>query len=143
MDLSDSSNRSFDLSNAFKITNFAVGVLSILCGLSQLLSGFQNFILGFFVIVSGAGIIFLEIRVPQELFNYASFLFSFIGRGVFYLLIGVIVAHDHILRIFPGFVISIIGIAYGVLHFVPSILPPENMRSDFAALNNQDEEDVI
>lgn len=29
MDLSDSSNRSFDLSNAFKITNFAVGVLSV------------------------------------------------------------------------------------------------------------------
>lgn len=99
--------------------------------------------MGLFAIASGAGIIFLEIRLPQEAFHYASFLFSFIGRGIFYFLIGVIVAHDHILRVFPGFVISFIGIGYVVLQFVPNVLPPENMRSEFAALNQQDEEDVI
>ncbi|GMM38992.1 Tvp15 protein [Saccharomycopsis crataegensis] len=143
MDFSNISDNTRDFSNAFKIANFAVGALSVLCGISQLLSGFQDFFLGLFVIFFGAGIIFLEIRVPQEVYNYASFLFSFIGRGIFYLLIGIIVSHDHILRVFPGFLISFVGIGYCALQFVPNILPPENMRSDFAALHNQDEEDVI
>lgn len=96
-----------------------------------------------YVLASGSGIIFLEFRLPQELYSYASFMFSFIGRGIFYLLIGIIVSHDHIAIIFPGFIIAFVGIAYIGLQFYNKIPPPTNMRSDgFDALAQHDE-DVI
>lgn len=45
-----------------------------------------------------------------------------------YIFIGSILLHDHTLRIIAGSIVSIIGVIYVVLEFIPSIEPPENMR---------------
>ena len=45
-----------------------------------------------------------------------------------YVFIGSILLHDHTLRIVAGSIVGIIGLAYCVLEFVPSIEPPANMR---------------
>jgi hypothetical protein len=80
--------------------------------------------------------------VPPKAAKYASFLFSFIGRGVckycckiggqfltvVYIFIGTILLHDHVLRIIAGSIIAVVGVLYIVLEFIPSIEPPENMR---------------
>jgi hypothetical protein len=60
--------------------------------------------------------------------RYASFMFSFVGRGVFYVFIGTIMLHDHVLRIIAGSIIALIGVAYVFLEFIPSVEPPESMR---------------
>jgi hypothetical protein len=91
-----------------------------------------------------AGLEFLP-QVPDYVYRYGSFLFSFLGRGVceysltwffagvvdsvsVYIFVGSILLHDHVLRIIAGSVIGIFGIAYVALEFFPSIEPPSNMR---------------
>lgn len=55
-------------------------------------------------------------------------MFSFIGRGVFYLFIGSIVMGDNWWKYTAGSIIALVGIGYVVLEYVPSIEPPANMR---------------
>ncbi|CAN6619619.1 golgi apparatus membrane protein Tvp15p [Trichomonascus vanleenenianus] len=118
-----------DFSNVFRIVNLAVGALSVLGGISQFFPvSFQSTIIAIYVILFGLGIVAMEFRVPTIASRYASFLFSFIGRGLFYVFIGTIILHDHVLRIIAGSIIGVIGVLYIVLEFIPSVEPPENMR---------------
>jgi uncharacterized metal-binding protein len=72
-----------DLSNGFRIVNLVVGVLSILGGISQFFPiSFQSVIIAVYVIIFGLGICQLEFQIPPLAARYASFLFSFVGRGV-------------------------------------------------------------
>jgi hypothetical protein len=75
-----------------------------------------------------AGTALLEFQIPQQVARYASFMFSFLGRGIFYIFIGSVVVGDGWYRIIPGTIVGFIGVAYAALEFVPSIEPPANMR---------------
>ncbi|CAH6722896.1 golgi apparatus membrane protein Tvp15p [[Candida] jaroonii] len=130
-----------DLNGAFKIANLAVAGLSVLSGLSQLFSGFRAFILGIYIIAFGGVIGLLEFQVPPEAYAFGSFLFSFIGRGVFYTFIGVAIHGESIFRILAGGIIFIIGLVFIALEAVPSISPPENMNTEGISIGN--EEDII
>jgi hypothetical protein len=66
--------------------------------------------------------------IPDYVYRYASFLFSFLGRGVFYIFVGCLILHGHVLQYIAGSIVGFLGIAYAVLEFVPSIEPPSNMR---------------
>ncbi|KAK4041163.1 Golgi apparatus membrane protein TVP15 [Parachaetomium inaequale] len=113
-----------DFSDSFRIVNLVVAVLMVLGGISQFFPiGFQSSIIGVYVIIFG-----LEFQIPPQVSRYASFLFSFIGRGIFYIFVGSILLHDHTLRKIDGSIIGLIGVAYVVLEFIPSIEPPANMR---------------
>jgi hypothetical protein len=56
-------------------------------------------------------------------------MFSFLGRGIFYIFIGSVIVGEKWFRIVPGTLVGIIGIGYSVLEYIPSIEPPANMRS--------------
>ena len=47
---------------------------------------------------------------------------------IVYVFIGSVIVGDKWFRIAPGSIVGIIGIAYIVLEFIPSIEPPANMR---------------
>lgn len=83
----------------------------------------------------------LEFRVPAEAYAYGSFLFSFIGRGVFYTFLGASIKSHSIFRILAGLIIFIIGLIYIALEAVPSISPPDNMNPEGISIGN--EEDII
>ncbi|TGO65644.1 hypothetical protein BELL_1001g00030 [Botrytis elliptica] len=118
-----------DYSDAFRLVNLAVGVFMVLGGISQFFPlGFQSIIIGCYVIIFGICTALLEFQIPPQVSRYASFLFSFVGRGIFYVFVGSILLHDHVLRIIAGSLIGIIGLIYIGLEFVPSIEPPANMR---------------
>ncbi|TGO26962.1 hypothetical protein BPAE_0050g00510 [Botrytis paeoniae] len=118
-----------DFSDAFRLVNLAVGVFMVLGGISQFFPlGFQSIIIGCYVIIFGICTALLEFQIPPQVSRYASFLFSFVGRGIFYVFVGSILLHDHVLRIIAGSLIGIIGLIYIGLEFVPSIEPPANMR---------------
>ena len=90
----------------------------------------------------------LEFRIPPYVSRYASFLFSFLGRGIceyflsarrtfrskgltilpVYIFIGSIILTDNWPRYVSGAIIGVVGVGYVVLEFIPSIEPPENMR---------------
>ncbi|KAJ5654137.1 hypothetical protein N7490_001140 [Penicillium lividum] len=120
-----------DFSNIFRLVNIAVGVIMVLGGISQFFPAtMSSVIVGIYVIMFGlivAGLEFVP-NVPDYAYRYASFLFSFLGRGVFYIFIGSILLHDMVLRIISGSLIGFIGVGYLVLEFIPSIEPPSNMR---------------
>ncbi|KAL1839780.1 hypothetical protein VTJ49DRAFT_1154 [Mycothermus thermophilus] len=118
-----------DFSDTFRIVNLVVAVLMVLGGISQFFpTSFQSAIIGVYVIIFGLATGLLEFQIPPQVSRYASFLFSFLGRGVFYIFVGCILLHDHVLRIIAGSIIGVVGVAYAALEFVPSIEPPANMR---------------
>ncbi|KAI9732173.1 MAG: Late Golgi vesicles protein [Cirrosporium novae-zelandiae] len=118
-----------DFSNIFRLVNLAVGVIMILGGISQFFPvAFQSVIIGCYVILFGLGVGLLEFQIPPYVSRYASFMFSFLGRGIFYIFVGSILLHDHVLRVIAGSIIGLVGVGYALLEFVPSIEPPSNMR---------------
>ncbi|KAI0860671.1 Golgi apparatus membrane protein TVP15 [Xylaria cubensis] len=118
-----------DFSDSFRIVNLVVGVVMILGGISQFFNAdFNTIIIGVYVIIFGAFVGLLEFQIPPQVSRYASFMFSFIGRGIFYIFIGSILLSNHWTRYVAGSIIGLTGVAYVALEFVPSIEPPANMR---------------
>ncbi|GIJ86063.1 late Golgi vesicles protein [Aspergillus pseudoviridinutans] len=120
-----------DFSNIFRIVNIAIGVIMILGGIAQFFpASLGSVIVGAYVIIFGLVVAGLELmpNVPDYVYRYASFLFSFLGRGVFYVFVGSILLHDHVLRYIAGSIVGFVGLGYIVLDFIPSIEPPSNMR---------------
>ncbi|KAJ1333643.1 COPI associated protein [Microdochium nivale] len=118
-----------DFSDSFRLVNLAVGVVMILGGISQFFPfGFQSVIVGIYVIIFGLAVALLEFQIPPQVARYASFLFSFLGRGIFYIFVGSILLHDHVLRQIAGSIVGLVGVGYVALEFIPSIEPPANMR---------------
>ncbi|WYZ45313.1 hypothetical protein EsH8_VIII_000629 [Colletotrichum jinshuiense] len=118
-----------ELSDAFRIVNLATATIMVLGGITQFFHfTFQSIIVGAYVIIFGLCTALLEFQIPPQVSRYASFLFSFLGRGVFYIFIGSILLSDNIFKVIAGSIIGIIGVSYVVLEFVPQIEPPANMR---------------
>ncbi|PFH62365.1 hypothetical protein XA68_13959 [Ophiocordyceps unilateralis] len=118
-----------ELSDTFRLVNLGVGAITVLGGIAQIF-GFklQTIVVGAYMIVFGLAIALLEFQIPPQISRYASFLFSFIGRGAFYIFIGCLLLGGMILQNIAGAVVGIVGLAYVVLEFIPSIEPPANMR---------------
>ncbi|KAL4778212.1 COPI associated protein-domain-containing protein [Aspergillus varians] len=114
-----------------RFANIAIGAIMVLGGIAQFFPiSLGHIITGVYVILFGlivAGLEFLP-NVPDYIYRYASFLFSFLGRGVFYIFVGCLILHGHVLQYIAGSIVGFLGIGYVVLEFVPSIEPPSNMR---------------
>jgi len=119
-----------DFSDAFRVVNLAVGVLTILGGIAQFFAGHivKDIVLGVYLIIFGLATGLLEFQIPPQVARYASFMFSFVGRGLFYFFLGSIVTGEKWTHFVPGGIIMLVGLAYIVLEYIPSIEPPANMR---------------
>ncbi|KAJ9644687.1 hypothetical protein H2199_003650 [Coniosporium tulheliwenetii] len=117
-----------DFSDIFRIVNLAVGVFMILGGVGQFFPTIQIVIIAVYVIIFGLATGYLEFQIPPQIAKYASFMFSFIGRGVFYIFIGSVIVGDRWWKYTSGALIGLVGLAYVVLEYIPSIEPPANMR---------------
>ncbi|PNY29347.1 Uncharacterized protein TCAP_00731 [Tolypocladium capitatum] len=93
----------------------------------------QTIVVGAYMIVFGLSIALLEFQVPAHISRYASFLFSFVGRGAFYIFIGSLLLGLRVIQNIAGAVVGIIGVCYVILEFIPAIEPPSNMREADAA----------
>ncbi|RSH93893.1 Late Golgi vesicles protein [Saitozyma podzolica] len=83
---------------------------------------------------AGAVIIFLEARTPTEehkalVHKYASFMHSFVGRGVFYLLLGVLMLNYYTILYVCGSIVGFAGLVYIALNFVPLVEAPSTMQA--------------
>ncbi|KAI8378662.1 COPI associated protein-domain-containing protein [Choanephora cucurbitarum] len=113
----------------FRVANIVVAAFMIIGGVMTCFAGgFPNFIQGIFVILFGIMTALFEFRLPAIVSQYASFMFSFMGRGLFYLFIGCITLNYGALAIASGVIVAASGIAYVVLHFLKSIEAPSNMQ---------------
>ncbi|KAH0531978.1 hypothetical protein TsFJ059_000733 [Trichoderma semiorbis] len=118
-----------EISDIFRIVNLAVAGITVLGGVFHIFSfEFQSIILGAYMIVFGLAIALLEFQIPPQVSRYANFLFSFIGRGIFYILLGGLILGTRTISYIAGGAVGIIGVGYVALEFIPSIEPPSNMR---------------
>ncbi|KKA30709.1 hypothetical protein TD95_004194, partial [Thielaviopsis punctulata] len=85
-------------------------------------------ILGLYLLGFGAGIGLLEFQIPPQTARFASFLLSFLGRGVFYFFLGSILADGGIMFQIMGGVTGLIGLVYIGLEFFPVVEAPASMR---------------
>ena len=90
----------------------------------------------------GAIIGLLEFQIPTEARVFGSFLFSFLGRGVFYILISVLIEASSWFRGIGSFLIFLVGVVYIILDNVSSIAPPDNMNMESGPIGLNDEEVV-
>ncbi|KAK9388732.1 Golgi apparatus membrane protein TVP15 [Lipomyces mesembrius] len=122
----------------FRIVNLVIGALMVLGGIVSFFPlGFRTVVLAIYTILFGAIVITAEFSMPSQIARYASFLMSFIGRGLFYIFIGALILAPGALRIVGGSVVMLeahvvnrVGAIFIVLEFTPSIEPPTNMRGD-------------
>ncbi|KAK9311811.1 Golgi apparatus membrane protein TVP15 [Lipomyces starkeyi] len=119
------------IASPFRIVNLVIGALMVLGGIASFFPlGFRTVVLAIYTILFGALVITAEFSMPSQIARYASFLMSFIGRGLFYIFIGALILAPGALRIVGGSVIMLVGAIFIVLEFTPSIDPPTNMRGD-------------
>jgi len=117
--------------NIFRWVNLFVAGLMVFGGILQFFPmSIHSSIIGAYVCVFGATVGLLEYQIPPAANRYGSFLFSFLGRGIFYIFIGSIIIHGFKLTYLAGGLIMLIGAAYAALEFVPSIEPPESMNDN-------------
>ncbi|GMM46391.1 hypothetical protein DAPK24_029660 [Pichia kluyveri] len=127
----------------FKIINFIIATLSILCGLSEIFTKFDYFFQGILIILIGFLIIYLEFKIPPKLFTYFSSFFSFLGRGSIYIIIAILNLHGSFIRFIIALFILLVGIVYIGLEFINNIEPPANMSGENGFINNDEFDDII
>jgi len=111
----------------FHILNFIVAVVILIEGVFYCIGGgVLGFILGAYVLFFGVLIILFELKPPaiiQEAFGYFKW---WIGRGLFYIFVGVLtygawVLHDWL---YIGVIPIVVGIVYCILQFISGIEQP-------------------
>ncbi|KFH47690.1 Golgi apparatus membrane protein-like protein [Hapsidospora chrysogenum ATCC 11550] len=120
-----------ELSDIFRIVNLAVGTITALGGIVSIFHfglNSSNIIVGAYLIIFGLCIALLEFQIPPQVSRYASFLFSLIGRGAFYIFLGGLILGNSVLSKIAGSTVGIVGIGFVILEYVPSIEAPINMR---------------
>ncbi|KAG7691494.1 hypothetical protein KL930_001149 [Ogataea haglerorum] len=122
----DFENTGSDFSAVFKVVNLAVAAISV-----------SLYILGL-----GGVVGYLEFKNPPQLYAYASSFFSFLGRGLIYVLIAILNFHGSVFRVLAAVLVLLAGVVYIVLEFIPSIQAPENMQGE-RGLSTDELEDVI
>ncbi|EJT50840.1 hypothetical protein A1Q1_07990 [Trichosporon asahii var. asahii CBS 2479] len=117
-----------------RFANIAVGGLAIAGGVGSIINlSFSSIIIGVYELIFGAGLIALEL-VPSadhysaQIARYASFLHSFLGRGVFYLFLGVLMLNYYVILYVCGTAVAVVGLVYIALHFWAPFDPPSTMK---------------
>ncbi|KAG2199081.1 hypothetical protein INT47_005085 [Mucor saturninus] len=129
-----------NLTLIFRAANIVAAAFMIIGGVMTCIAGgFPNFIQGIFVILFGIMTAIFEFRLPAMITQFASFMFSFLGRGVYdYFLyshvllsdicsIGCITLNYNGLGLASGIIVLVIGVGFVVLQFT-HIEAPSNMQ---------------
>lgn len=131
----------------FKAANLTVGSLSVIASVSQLtyiITNFNAFLLAIFGIVLSTPIIVLEFKVPPNLYRYASFYFSFLGRGIVYILISFLLGFGGVFKILASLLTFLLGVVYIIFEFLPQIDEPANFRGEGSPIAVEgDDDDII
>lgn len=130
----------------FKILNIFIGSASSLAALSQLsyiFSNFVAFLMSFYALALSIPIVYLEFRIPPNLYRFASFYFSFAGRGACYILLSLLLSFGGVFKILNSIILFIIGVTFVILQAIPSVQEPENFRPEGNSIAVGEDDDVI
>lgn len=129
-----------------KCDTIGIGVLTALAFLTQM-SNPMNDLLEFTRSVFGISfsllIIYLEFWRLDFLYNYASFYYSYLGRGILFIWLGSILSSRNSLNVWVICLLFISGflfISFEYFHIIPK---PTNFTVDKISLSLDDDEDII
>ncbi|KAJ1653457.1 hypothetical protein IWQ61_006421 [Dispira simplex] len=106
------------LSWLFRLFNIGVAGLLATAGVFFVIKGdFQPIVIGILCFVFTMMILSLEISRPWPLQHHCAFLFMFVGRGVLYFLLGVLILDRPLFNIIAGIIVIAIGILFCIMHF--------------------------
>ncbi|KIO28443.1 hypothetical protein M407DRAFT_180921 [Tulasnella calospora MUT 4182] len=120
----------------FKCANIIVGALMMtgaifaitVESISSIISGVYTGV--FAAIVIGLELYPLKSKQKKFLYRYAGFIYSLPGRGLFYILVGLLMGGYYPVQHILGAVVAVVGLAYIVLEIIdkpdlpPSMIPP-------------------
>eukprot|EP00735_Rhodelphis_limneticus_P009811 TRINITY_DN2875_c1_g1::TRINITY_DN2875_c1_g1_i1::g.6035::m.6035 TRINITY_DN2875_c1_g1::TRINITY_DN2875_c1_g1_i1::g.6035 ORF type:complete len:167 (-),score=26.20,COPI_assoc/PF08507.5/6.5e-29,DUF3784/PF12650.2/0.16,DUF3784/PF12650.2/52,DUF308/PF03729.8/0.091,DUF308/PF03729.8/3.1e+03,E1-E2_ATPase/PF00122.15/6.4 TRINITY_DN2875_c1_g1_i1:385-831(-) len=118
--------------------NRVASVLSIVCAILMVVAGiirlthagtgtdaFQIAVVGFYLVVFGLLLSLVELRAFAVLTRHFGFLFSWIGKGLFFIFVACLLFGISPFHTAAGVVIILVGIFFICLQFVPSTKSPE------------------
>jgi hypothetical protein len=116
----------------YRIANIIVAAILLTLGIITLVNQYRDFkaaVIGIYSTVFGATILVAELGVQIIVTTYCSFLNNLFGRGLFYILIGVLMLNPEVVWMMTLAVIVIaIGFLYLFLHCIPSARPTKLQR---------------
>lgn len=130
----------------FKVANLTIGSMALLSSLSQLtyiVYNFNTFLLALYAIPLSVFIIVLEFQVPPFLYKFCSFYFSFLGRGLFYILLSFLINTGGVFKMLVTMVTFLMGLIYVAFEFLPQIEEPANFRAEGASISVDDDDDEV
>ncbi|KAF9325498.1 Late Golgi vesicles protein [Podila minutissima] len=110
----------------FRLLNIVTAVLIILGGILLFVhnGSWNSSILGVFIVLFGLLTFALEFAIPETLVYNLGFMFSLLGRGCFYVSMGLLTLAWKWFNIVVGCIIMIIGFFYIAMHFVGATPSP-------------------
>ncbi|KAF9905890.1 Late Golgi vesicles protein [Linnemannia zychae] len=117
----------------FRLLNLIVSILIILGGILLFvhIGSWNSGILGVFVVLFGLLTFTLEFAIPESIVYNLGFLFSLLGRGLFYIrqvsslyLMGLLTLSWRWFNILVGCFIMAVGVFYIAMHFVGATPSP-------------------
>ncbi|KAG0343710.1 Late Golgi vesicles protein [Podila humilis] len=104
----------------FRLVNIVIGVFIVLGGILLFVNikSWNSGILGIFVILLGILTFALEFIIPEAIVYNLGFMFSLLGRGLFYVSMGVLTLAWKWYNIVVGCVIMAAGLFFIAMHFV-------------------------
>ncbi|KAG0027588.1 Late Golgi vesicles protein [Podila clonocystis] len=110
----------------FRLINIVTAVLIVLGGILLFVNNksWNSSILGVFIVLFGLMTFALEFAIPEALVYNLGFMFSLLGRGCFYISIGLLTLAWKWFNILVGCFIMAIGVFYIVMHFVGATPSP-------------------
>ncbi|KAF9961358.1 Late Golgi vesicles protein [Mortierella alpina] len=103
----------------FRLLNIVAAVLLILGGIVLFvqIGSWNSGILGVFVVAFGILTFALEFTIPESIVYNMGFMFSMLGRGIFYVCMGLLCLSWRWFNILVGCIIMVIGLFYVGMHF--------------------------
>ncbi|EFA85702.1 putative membrane protein [Heterostelium album PN500] len=125
----------------FTVLSILVGILITAAGIYSFVSGFWRsiigFVLGIYYIIFGVMIVFLEISFPARILSLFGFYAYWFGKGLFFILLGLLILSDSGFFLFAGIVVIAVGLILCIIHFISTVSHPKPLTNREAAHPSQ------
>ncbi|AMD22195.1 HGL145Cp [Eremothecium sinecaudum] len=131
---------------AIRIANIAAGGVSSLVFVTQLsyiFTSFMEFIRAIFGLAFAIPLVYLEFKPINGLARFASFYYSYLGRGALFILLSSLMVFEGALPIIAVFLLFIGGLVFIALEFTGTIPEPDNFRFEGSGLTVGGDDDEI
>ncbi|AET38990.1 Tvp15p Ecym_3512 [Eremothecium cymbalariae DBVPG len=129
------------------LTNVVIGSVSVLVFLGQLsyiFTNFAAFIRSIFGVTLSIPLVYLEFKPLPWLSRFASFYYSYLGRGLLLVLLSTMIVTEGFLAVFSVYFLFIAGVVFIVCEYNSGVIEPPSFRDEGASLTvGDDDDDVI